>query len=104
MRRLPPLLLVATAQMSALHTNDADAAVSARRRLSINFIEVAKLVASEAAADDYFGNSVAIDGGTVVVGATGDESFRGAVYVVHTTDGGAAYGQVAKLAASDAAA
>ena len=46
------------------------------------------------------GNSLAIDGDTVVVGADGGE----AVYVLRTTDGGATYVEVAKLTAADAAA
>ena len=69
--------------------------------------QVAKLTAADAAAYDYFGRSVAIDGDTIVVGAYGDDaggSSSGSVYVFRTTDGGATYGQVAKLAASDAAA
>ena len=61
---------------------------------------MAKLTASDAAANDFFGFSVDIDGDTVVVGASGKK----AVYVFRTTDGGATYGQVAKLTASDAAA
>ena len=73
--------------------------------------QVAKLTASDAATNDYFGYSVAIDGGTVVVGAynngnSGWPSYSGglgAVYVFRTTDGGATYGQVAKLTAADAA-
>ena len=71
------------------------------------YVEVAKLTASDAAADDGFGWSVAIDGNTVVVGAWGDDdggSASGSVYVFRTTDGGATYGQVAKLTAPDAAA
>ena len=63
-----------------------------------------KLTASDAAASDQFGYSVAIDGNTVLVGAYGKDSWTGAVYVLRTTDGGATYGQVAKLTASDAAA
>ena len=67
--------------------------------------EVAKLTASDAAADDKFGVSVAIDGATVVVGAFyGSNNWKGSTYVFLTTDGGATYGQVAKLTASDAAA
>ena len=67
-------------------------------------MEVAKLVAGDAAAGDSFGRSVAIDGDTVVVGASGDDdavSDSGSVYVFRTTDGGATYAQVAKLKASD---
>ena len=71
------------------------------------YVEVAKLTASDAAANDSFGTSVAIDGGTIVVGAYRDDdagSASGSAYVFRTTDGGATYGQVAKLTASDAAA
>ena len=65
--------------------------------------EVAKLTAADAAADDSFGGSVAIDGDTVVIGATG-ASTGGAVYVFSTSDGGVTYDQVAKLTAADGAA
>ena len=43
------------------------------RILSEASFEELKLVASDAAADDKFGNSVAIDGDTVVIGAYGDD-------------------------------
>ena len=66
---------------------------------SATYAQVAKLTASDAAANDFFGFSVDIDGDTVVVGASG----KNAVYVFRTTDGGATYGQVAKLTASDGA-
>ena len=91
---------------------DASALLDARRVLrrsnrllsTANF-EQLKLVASDAAAGDMFGSSVAIDGDTVVVGAQQyDSSGPGAVYVLRTTDGGATYDEVAKLTASDAAA
>ena len=65
--------------------------------------EVAMLTAADAAADDSFGGSVAIDGDTVVIGANGNNDGTGAVYVFRTTDGGATYDQVAKLTASDGA-
>ena len=66
----------------------------------------AKLTASDAAAGDLFGISVAIDGETAVVGANADDTAAG-------TDAGSAYvfvrsgvswSQQAKLTASDAAA
>ena len=38
-------------------------------RLSGDYAQIAKLVASDAAADDKFGSSVAIDGDTIVIGA-----------------------------------
>jgi hypothetical protein len=65
--------------------------------------QVAKLTADDAAYGDRFGRSVAIDGGTIVVGAYMKDTYTGAAYVFRTTDGGATYGQVAKLTAADAA-
>ena len=45
-----------------------------RRRLAAyNYEEVVKLTKADANAKDYFGNSVAIDGGTVVIGAYGGD-------------------------------
>ena len=44
-------------------------ALVARRRLSGDYAQLAKLVAGDAAAGDKFGSSVAIDGDTVVIGA-----------------------------------
>ena len=73
------------------------------RRLSTANFEELKLVAADAAAGDSFGNSLAIDGDTVVIGAP-EAGTGGAVYVLRTTDGGATYDEVAKLTASDAAA
>ena len=43
--------------------------------------EDAKLLASDAAAEDYFGRSVAVDGDTVVVGAYGRDVSTGVAYV-----------------------
>ena len=61
------------------------------------FAFIDKLTASDGAEDDYFGESVAIDGDTVVISAIGDDdggSSSGSVYVLRTTDGGATYRQV----------
>jgi hypothetical protein len=95
---------------SALALNDRRlpaCALDGRRRLSDDYAEVDKLTAADAASYDFFGYSVAIDGATVVVGAKWDNdggSSSGSVYVFRTSDGGATYGQVTKLTASDAAA
>jgi len=45
----------------------------------------AKLTASDGAADDKFGRSVAIKGNTVVVGADGDDSYQGSAYIFKLT-------------------
>ncbi len=71
-----------------------------------NWGQVAKLVALDAEDGDTFGNSVAIDGDYVVVGAIFEDglgSYRGAAYVFNRNQGGTDnWGQVAKLVASDA--
>jgi hypothetical protein len=69
--------------------------------------QVAKLTASDGADGDSFGTSVSISGDTVVVGAYGDDDNgydSGSAYVFGRDQGGAdAWGQVAKLTASDGA-
>ena len=74
--------------------------------------ETAKLTASDAAADDKFGISVAIDGNTIVVGARQDDTRNGAAYVFTKADdvawandsGENHKEEAAKLIASDGAA
>ena len=63
----------------------------------------AKLTASDAAAGDYFGFSVAADGDTAVAGAWGDGSQAGSAYVFTRGESGG-WSQKAKLTASDPAA
>ena len=66
------------------------------------FAFIDKLTASDAAAYDNFGRSVAIHGDTVVIGAYQyNNDGPGVVYVFRTTDGGATYSLVAKLTAAD---
>ena len=65
--------------------------------LSDGGVVYSKLMASDAAADDGFGSSVAIDGETVVVGAYAKNLLTGAAYVYRTSDGGTTHDQVAKL-------
>ena len=70
-------------------------------------INTTKLVASDAAARDLFGKSVAVGGDLVVVGAecnnAGAGYCSGSAYVFRTTNGGASWNETAKLVASDAA-
>ncbi|MCK4874061.1 MAG: FG-GAP repeat protein, partial [Phycisphaerales bacterium] len=64
--------------------------------------QIAKLLPSDGAADDYFGYSVAISGTTAIVGAYGDDdngNKPGSAYLFDTTTGQ----QVAKLLPSDGA-
>ena len=71
-----------------------------------NWSEVTKLTASDAAAGDLFGFSVAVGGDTAVVGAYHEDAGgidAGAAYVFQRDEGGVDnWGEVAKLTASDA--
>jgi FG-GAP repeat len=70
-------------------------------RSGSSWTEEAKLTASDAEMDDRFGDSVAIDGDTVVVGAPGDSNASGSAYVFVRS--GSSWTQQQKLTASDAA-
>jgi len=68
---------------------------------------VAKLTAPDAAPDDWFGFSVAVDGDVALIGAYGNDdagSGSGSAYVFERNIGGTnAWGYVCKLTAADAA-
>ena len=66
-------------------------------------LQEAKLTASDGAASDNFGYSVAVAGDTAVVGAYGDGSQSGSAYVF-TRGGSGVWSQTAKLTAADGAA
>jgi hypothetical protein len=75
----------------------------------VSATETAKLTASDGAADDRLGQSVAVSGDTVVVGAyfddVGTNANQGSAYVFVKPDGGWASGtETEKLTASDGAA
>ena len=75
------------------------------KRTGTTWVEEAKLVPSDGAPVDFFGNSVSISGNYAVVGAhlDNDNGFRsGSAYVFKRT--GATWAQEAKLLASDGAA
>ena len=65
------------------------------------WVEKVKLLASDGADGDNFGMSVSIssDGNTAIVGAHGDDSYRGSAYIYTRTDNG--WVEEAKLLASD---
>ena len=67
-----------------------------------NWSQTAKLNASDMAGGDDFGESVAINGNTALIGAPGDDSDRGSAYIF--TYNGSNWSQTAKLTASDGAA
>ncbi len=63
----------------------------------------ALLVASDGEADDYFGGSVAVDGGTILIGANGNDdagSKSGSAYLF--TRSGESWAEQSKITASDA--
>jgi hypothetical protein len=67
-----------------------------------NMTQTAKLTASDGAAYDEFGSSVAIDGNTIAIGAPGALSWQGKGYVfVEPADGWKDGTQTAELTASD---
>lgn len=81
---------------------DSSGAAYVFRRTSSGWTQEAKLVASDGAANDYFGLSVSVNGAIIVVGATGDDdkgSGSGSAYVF--TYANKAWTQEAKLTASD---
>jgi len=63
--------------------------------------QVAELTASDAAATNFFGTSVAIAGDTAIVGAFGNDNFAGAAYVFAFDPGSGLWPEMAKLTASD---
>ena len=71
-----------------------------------NWNEQQKLIASDGAAEDYFGYSVALDGETALVGAyqadVGGNAYQGAAYLFVRQ--GASWSQQQKLVANDGAA
>ncbi len=71
---------------------------------SIGWGQVAELTASDAAANDQFGTSVAISGDLAVVGAPGDRDGGPDSGSAYLFDGSTGWSQSAKLTASDAAA
>ena len=68
-----------------------------------DWIEQAKLTASDAAADDYFGISVSVSGDLAVIGADQDDDSSGSAYGYRYDSPSGKWIEEAKLTASDAA-
>jgi len=64
-----------------------------------DWLEQIKLFASDGAEKDYFGISVSIDGEYAIMGAYGDDSYRGSAYIFKRS--GTIWTQEAKLVAAD---
>ena len=74
-------------------------------RSGTTWSQQARIVSSDIQANDYFGEYVAIDGDTIVIGAIGEDTaadYAGAVYVF--TRSGTTWSQQAKIVSSDIAA
>ena len=71
-------------------------------RSGTTWTQEAKLMVGDGAAGDRFGISVALDGDTALVGAYGDNSYRGSAYLFTRSD--SAWTHAAKLTAGDGAA
>ncbi len=84
--------------------NSGSAHVFTRSSSAAPWSWLAKLTASDAAANDEFGIAVAVDGDTIVVGAHQNDSNKGAAYVFTWNSSNSNWEQKAKLTASDAAA
>ena len=68
-------------------------------RVGTRWSQQAKMTASDGVAEDRFGYSIGIAGDYVIVGAYGDDGFRGAAYVFHRD--GTRWNQQTKLRAGD---
>jgi len=68
-------------------------------RSGVTWTQQAKLTASDASTDDYFGISVSISGDYIIVGAYGDDSYTGSAYIFVRS--GTSWSQQDKLTASD---
>jgi len=66
------------------------------------WIQIIKLLATDASEYDYFGRSVAISDKTIIIGAYRDNDSRGSVYIFEKDENGA-WLETSKLAAPDAA-
>jgi len=63
-----------------------------------------KLTPQDGAQSNYFGFSVSLDGSVALIGATGNNAYRGAAYIFERNTGGTnAWGQVVKLLAPEGA-
>ena len=85
--------------------NDDNGSAYIFTRSGTTWSQQAKLIANDAAADDFFGVSVAINGETAVIGASRDDdggADSGSAYIF--TRSGTTWSQQAKLTASNAAA
>jgi hypothetical protein len=90
-----------TCVIGAGGTNSATGSAYVFTKSDGTWSQVQKLTATGGASDDAFGNSVAIDGDTCVIGALGTNSYTGSAYVFTNTGG--SWSQAAELTATGGA-
>lgn len=93
-----------TVAVGAFHDKGSQGSVYVFTSTKNGWVQQAKLTASDGTADDFFGFSVALDGDTLVVGASSDSvnfDNQGSAYVF--TRSGKKWTEEAKLVASDPA-
>jgi uncharacterized protein (DUF2345 family) len=88
-----------TLVLGAPGSNGSQGAVYVYQRSADTWTQTAKLTASDGVMNDQLGNSVAIQGDTIVAGAPGDNGGQGSAYTF--TRSGGDRTQTAKLTASD---
>jgi hypothetical protein len=86
---------------ATINGNDAQGEVYVFRKSGGQWVLTQKLMASDGHADDSFGGDIALAGNTAIIGATGVNNDRGAVYIF--TNSGGTWSQAQKLTASDGA-
>lgn len=98
--------IVVGARGRTVGSNNSQGAVYVFAQSGGTWSQQAELTAADSAAYNYFGNSVALSGSTIVIGApghgTGSNTSQGAAYVF--TQSGTNWSQQAELTASDAVA
>ena len=94
--------IVVSARADTIGTNVDQGSVYVFNRQRGSWVETQKLTASDGGASDEFGQSIAISGSTIVVGAISDNTFQGSAYVFNRQGGD--WVEELKLTASDGAA
>ncbi len=84
---------------ATVNGNEAQGEVYVFTKSGRRWVLTQKLVASDGAADDLFGSSIALSGDTAIIGAIGFQTDQGAVYVYNRSGG--IWTQTQKIIASD---
>ncbi len=91
-----------TAVIGAVGTDSYQGSAYVFTRTGGEWTQQDKLTADDGVAGDWFGISVSVSGDTAIIGANGDDDWKGSAYVFTRTGG--VWNQQAKLTADDGAA